>query len=113
MNEEQIIKVVAEAMAAHAPALPSWQDTLIAKIVLKLADAFLGGLFYLLALWALSGNHFIGRFLFKYSDEVALLETQAKNSKPDINLPARAALARVNSARILGFAIVIGLILAW
>lgn len=113
MTEAEIAKVVAEAMAAQAPLLPSLEDTLWAKAILKTADAVGGGILYLLALWVLGGNTKVGRFLFKYNDEVALLEKQAQDKNPEINLPARAALARVNSARILGFAIVIGLILAF
>ena len=113
MTEQEIIALVAQAMAQHAPALPSWQDTLIAKGIIKGFDALLGGTMYLLSLWALSGETRVGKFLFKYSDEVALLEDQARDEDPAINIPARSALSRVFSARILGFAIVVGLILAW
>ena len=113
MTEQEIIAIVAQAMAQHAPAMPTWQDTLIAKGVIKGFDAFLGGVMYLLTLWVLSGKTKVGAFLFKYSDEVALLEVQARDENPAINIPARSALSRVFSARILGFAIVIGLILAW
>ena len=81
--------------------------------ILKIMDVFTGGIIYLIFLWILSGNHKVGRMLFRYADEVALDEENARNPDPNIHLYARSNLAIVNGARIIGFAIVCGSILAF
>lgn len=95
-----------------AMAVPTLWDTAYAQAILKMVDALTGSMLYLGALFVIE-NSALGRVLFRYADEVRLLEEQAHDMTPSINLPARAALARVNGARILGFAVVFGMVLAW
>ena len=122
MNEQEIAALVAQSVAqamaeANTSAEPNggfdiWQAIQHLGIM-KAIEAFMGGLFYLTVLWVCSGDHKLGRFLFRYSDEIALNEELARHNDVNIALRARDTLGRVNSARVIGFAIVVGCILAF
>ena len=93
--------------------VPSYYDIFKDLGIMKAFAILTGVLTYLTLLAILSGNHKLGRFLFRYADEVALDEENARNPDPSVHLYARRTLAIVNAARILGFAIVTGCILVY
>ena len=112
---EAELATIASQVAAMTPAVPDVTATkiLATQGLLKIADVLAGGIIYLVLLWILSGNHIVGRWLFRYADEVALDEENARDPDPNVHLHARSNLALVNAARIVGFAIVTGCILAF
>lgn len=117
MTEAEIVAIVANAMAQHQPEMPTLGDTMWAKGLMKAGDAALGGIFYLLVLWIVE-NSKLQKLFFKYSDDVARDEQYATEAGEkahglEIAIQARSNLARVNAAKIHGFAVVVGLILAF
>jgi len=85
-------------------------DMAIGSAIVSVSRMVLDVVMALGLLWALSGNHRVGRALFPFADELrdASKFVRGQNMAPEARASILRSLALVAAARVLGFFILLG-----